>query len=321
MNKKGLICITTCNRLNEVKKYILPYINFCNNNHGFDFLLALDGNNIEYIDFCNKFQIPLLYSEEREGVGLSKNRVLLKFPDYKYYFFLDDDIELIDSTVFFDNIYISDSLNIPHLSGIVFGEELTSEIFEKYKLTKGYRAGGYFNFFNAGKLFKIGGWHTHFAQYKRYGHSEHSYRFLNAGFQDYPLITIDSTIQKLAVHNPPHVTNEEGSNLFDHFHPDEQELINNKLTYFPLTTISAYHFNGYDKSFNKVVEDFLNQNKQKYPLVRGRVRFVGFAEYYFFKFSNAKSFGSKFYYFCASFACHPFNNQIKHYIKQVLKKT
>lgn len=320
MERKSLICITSCNRLSEVKKYILPYIDFCNNHQEFDFLLALDGNNQEYIDFCNEFHIPLIYSDEREGVGLSKNRVLTQFPDYDFYFFLDDDIELIDSTVFLDNIKVSDLLKIPHLSGIVFGDNLSIVNFEKHEITKGYRAGGYFNFFNAEILLNIGGWHTHFARYKRYGHSEHSYRFLNAGFQDYPLITIDSTVCKLAVHNPPHVTNEDSSNSFDHFHPDEQELINQKLTYFPITTISAFHFNGYDMSLNKVIEDFLNQNKQKYPLVKGRERFVCFAEYYFYKFSTAKSFGSKCFYFCASFACQPFNNQIKHYVKQVLKK-
>ena len=63
--KKSLICITTCNRLSEVKKYIWDYLRFINSNKEFHFVLALDGNDQSYIDFCHEFEIGRASCRER----------------------------------------------------------------------------------------------------------------------------------------------------------------------------------------------------------------------------------------------------------------
>ena len=82
---KSLICITTCNRLLYLK-YILPeYIEFCQQNSEFDFLISLDGNSEENIAFLKEQGIPFIYSEEREGVGLAKNG--RTFPRLRLLFF------------------------------------------------------------------------------------------------------------------------------------------------------------------------------------------------------------------------------------------
>ena len=86
--KKSLICITTCNRVSAIKAVIWDYINFCKKNDSFDFLISLDGDDKETVRYCEKHNIPLVYSKVREGVGLSKNRVLKTYSEFDYYFFI-----------------------------------------------------------------------------------------------------------------------------------------------------------------------------------------------------------------------------------------
>lgn len=311
---KVLITITSCNRLDEIKKFIIPYILFCNNKESFHFLLSLDGNNTEYIDFCNNFHIPLIYSEEREGVGIAKNRVLKKFSDYDFYYFIDDDIELLDDTIFEENINFAVQQKVPHLSGTVLDNEIKNTIWKKTFVKKGFKAGGYFNFFEAKALFKVGGWHPHFSKYKRYGHSEHSYRFYNNKLQEYPFISLESTEKKFIIHNPPHVTNDATQANFNHFHPDELELIENKLLYFPITTISKYYFNGYNTKFNPIIEK-LAATKKKYPLLNRKERKKAFSEFYFAQFERNTNTMKKMIFFIKSFIFNPLNYPLKHYIK------
>jgi hypothetical protein len=314
----SLICITTCNRINEVKKYILPYIDFCNKHEGFDFLLSLDGNTENYKSFCDKFKIPLLHSEEREGVGLAKNRVLSSFPEYDYYFFVEDDMELLDSKIFITCIDFSNKQNIPHLSYTVFGESTSLIMRDEWQYLQGFRSGAQFSFFEAKALFKVGGWNTLFAKYKRFGHSEHSYRFFNNGFQDYPFIALTSTADSLILHDPPHVTVIENEGLFDHYHPEEKHLIESKTLYFPISTISPFYFNGFDMNFNSIVEEFLRTNKRRYPLTVGKNRRIALAEYYFEMFLRHRNIYFKIKNLFLSLINKPFNNPFKHFLKTKL---
>lgn len=315
---KSLICITSCNRINEIKKFILPYIDFCNKHDGFDFLLSLDGNNEEYKYFCDKFNIPLLNSEEREGVGLSKNRVISYFPNYDYYFFIEDDMELLNSNVFLNSIEFSKKQNVPHLSYTAFGEATSLKNKDGWQYLQGYRSGAQFSFFEAKALFKIGGWNTHFAKYKRFGHSEHSYRFFNNGLQNFPFIALTSTAESFILHDPPHVTVIENESHFDHYHPDEKQLIDSRTLFFPISTISPFYFNGFDMTFNSVVDEFLRKNKRRYPLTTGNDRRKTLAEYYFGLHLREKSIFSKAKYFLLSLIYNPFNNPFKHFLKTKL---
>jgi hypothetical protein len=316
----SLICITSCNRINEVKKFIFPFIDFCNKHDEFDFLLSLDGNIEEYKSFCDKFKIPLLYSEEREGVGLSKNRVLSKFPNYDYYFFIEDDVELIDCSVFHNCINFSSSMNIPHVSFLVFGDSMINESKNGWQYKKGFKSGGVFNFFDAKALFKVGGWHTCFAKYKRFGHSEHSYRFYNNGFQEYPFYALNSFAKCLISHDPPHVTKIEDEEYAGHYHSSEKNLIESKLLYYPIQIISPFFFNGYGMHYNNTVADFLQTNKKKYPLTHGKERRIALSEYYFELFKIKSNWVHKIFYIFLSMINKPFCTPMKHYIKTKLKQ-
>lgn len=322
MNSKSLICVTTCNRLSEVKKYIWDYITFCNKNNDFDFLLALDGNNKEYLDFCNQYQIPLLYSDEREGVGLSKNRVLKQFPDYDYCFFIDDDVELISPIVFNKFIELSNktkyhNLTLTPLKKVFIKENRYSTIIEK-----GFYGGGYFNFYTKQGLATIGGWNILFSKYKRYGHSEHSFRFYHSGLSDYPLISLVSCLHNVILHDPPHVTNFKTNleNSINELIPEEEELIKQKTTYFPITTISVFYFNGFNMNYNPTVDEFLLKNKRKYPLTNGKERRIALAEHYFLRIRTTKKSFKKILFFLFSIFYCPTNNPFKHAVKSLFLK-
>lgn len=318
MSYKALICITTCNRLSEVKKYILPYVNFCNKEKSFSFLLSLDGNNKEYIDFCNEFKIPLLYSDEREGVGLSKNRVLTQFPNFDYYFFIEDDIELAGETIFELFINVFKATNYHHFSFSHLANATRKETIGDSHLTHNNLGGGQFNFYSKYGLEQVGGWNTCFAKYKRYGHTEHTYRFYHANLTPSPFVFIDEAREMMIIHDPPHVTaiKKDLENPVSELIYEEEDLIKQKTTFFPLATISPFHFNGYDINYSDEVAAFLKKSNGKYPLVKGVDRLKCFGEYYFFKFTVSKSFFNKLIYFFGSFICYPLNNQIKHFIKR-----
>ena len=320
MENSVLITITSCNRLTEIKKYIFPYINFVNKNDGFSFLLALDGHNLEYIEFCYEYNIPLLYSEEREGVGLSKNRILEHFPNFDHYFFIDDDVELIDDSIFSKHIELGKSHSeFYHLSTTnLFNIEETSEK-NNLTLIYGFEGGGYFNYFNKKGLDSVGGWHTNFATYRRYGHTEHSYRFYTNGFTKYPFTIIKDCINMLLLHNPEHVT-EPIEGIEQDLFPEEKKLIEQKIKFFPITTLSNYQFNNFDIYYNEKVDDFLKLNKQNYPLIHGITKFRCLSDLYFFKFLQTNNNGKKFLYFGCALFLSPLNPEIKHWIKIKLKR-
>lgn len=181
----ALICITTANRCSALRRFIWEFAAFCARHKNFDLLVSLDGNDESTISFCKKFGIPLLYSDEREGVGISKNRVLRRFPDYDHYFFIEDDVGLIDETIFEKHITVARELGLHHLS-LFPPERLPEEVIELYSPSR-FRVicanwgSAQFNYFSREGIEVVGGFHPEFAKYRRFGHTEHSYRFVNAG--------------------------------------------------------------------------------------------------------------------------------------------
>lgn len=314
-NYNALIVITSCKRINIVKQTIWEYLRFVNSNDNFNFLLSLDGNETEYLEFAEEYEIPLLYSEEREGVGLSKNRTLQKFPNYDYYFFIEDDVYLLDISIFSLFIDVSRKENIPHM--MVYGSTNIQEIQKKenYTLINSSIGGAAFNFFTKKGLDTVGGWNTLFAKYKRFGHTEHSYRFVHQSLQKSPFIAIEEAKKMIIVFDPPHVTairleiNEKG------LCHDEQELVDNKTTYFPLKTMSEFYFNQRELGYNQKVAEFLKENPQKYPLTKGKERRKALAEHYALKLSKTSGVFPKIALLIKSFCLSPTNVALKHYIK------
>lgn len=318
---KSLIAITTCNRLSDVKKYIWDYLYFVNQDSNFHFVLALDGKDKTYIDFCNGYEIPLIYSEEREGVGLSKNRIVKQFPDYDYYFFIDDDVELIDSSVFEKCIHLSTQMNIPHLCGntnhVLFNQHKNKNFTVEYSM----RGGGYFSFYTKEVLQKVGGWNTIFAKYKRFGHTEHSYRAYHQKLQEAPFIFAYEFSKMILVHNPVSVSKNNVSTNENELIQEEQDLIDSGSTYFPLETLSPFHFNQKSLGFNNVVNEFLKTNTKKYPLSEPNDRRKALGEHFALKINTKKNSHFKNLTLAIkSFVYSPMNNELKHALKNYFSK-
>lgn len=322
---KSLICITTCKRIDLIKKYILPYINFTRSNEEFEFLLAQDGSLPDYESFTDDFKIPMISSEKREGVGLSKNRVLESFPNYSNYFFLDDDVELVDPSIFLAYVTFNRKNEFHHLSSTRFFDLKENDEINGHSVNFGDRGGGYFNFFTRTGLERVGGWHTDFAKWKRYGHTEHSYRFVNAGLQKYPFIVLADSIDKVIIHSPDHVSEplnelvDPADELFLH----EKELIAKKLKYFPLKTISKYQFNGYsmrEPGNEKLVE--LIKLNDRYALIQNKKeKCQAKVEFKVHQLKTSSSLFEKLKLLSEILILGPTNKAFKHWIKQKIKRT
>lgn len=318
---KVLICINTCNRIDEVKKFIWNYIDFCNSNSEFDFILALDGNDEEYISFCESYSIPLIYSDEREGVGISKNRVLTQCPEYDYYFFIEDDIELNNGAIFPLFISLHKKTGYHHFCNNHIKNQTHIEYIEALGLNicHSLSGGAQFAFYTKKGLETVGGWHTIFAKYKRFGHTEHTYRFVNANLQPSPFIfPQEMNTNYFIIHTPPAVSQNNVKTNENELIEDEQELIHQKLIRFPIETISKIHFNNMSFGYNEKVALFLKNHKKKYPLTHGKKRRIALAEYHALKLQSKDSFFIKAMHFCLSLFYYPYNNALKHIIKTKL---
>lgn len=255
--KKTLICINSCKRLNLFKALVWPIIDLVRKDTNFDFILSLDGKDLNYINFCKKYQIPIVYSEEREGIGIAKNRVLASFPDYEHYFFLDDDVEVLDVNIFTEVIKISNIANVPHLSlgreerFVGKGEKI---YINDVELSFSEFGPGAFSFFTKAGINSVGGFHTEFAKYKRFGHTEHSYRFLNNKLQKAAFVNVPSLSNCCVWHEPKSVSKTTVSLSGHAIAQPEVDLINQKLTYFPVATLSNFNLENIRKSirYNKL---------------------------------------------------------------------
>lgn len=265
---RALICINTCDRALNIKALIWEYIEFCKTRKDFDFIISLDGKDEKTIQYCKKHSIPLLYSDEKEGVGLSKNRVLKEFPEYDYYFFIEDDTELLNPDVFDIHIDMSKKLNIHHFS--LFDRSRIRNIIKKEKVddkTIIYAKYGsaQFNFFTKEGIKKVGGFHTEFAKYKRFGHTEHTYRFVNAGLSKYPFVIIEDLLEGyLRWNDPISVTKLKVKSTSNRLFIEEEKLIEKKLKFYPLQTISDYYVINKEKMDCEKIE--VDKFKKLYKL-------------------------------------------------------
>ncbi|CAA6812581.1 MAG: Unknown protein [uncultured Sulfurovum sp.] len=268
---KNLICINTYKSPSLLKTFIWDYIEFAKHHEAYDFIVSLDGMDKESIAYCNKYNIPLLYSETNEGVGISKNRVLKEFCEYDNYFFIEDDVELLNADVFDLHLQLSKELNIQHFS--LFEERRIrgrkdSLSHGKHNIIQSMYGSAQFNFFTKKGLEIVGGFHTDFAQYKRFGHTEHTYRFVTNGLSEYPFQIVEECLYGYFRWNDPisrvKLNVEVSSNdLF----VGEEVLIESQIKYFPIKTISPYsllHRNNVTSVDNIIVDRDVDFNKKKF---------------------------------------------------------
>jgi hypothetical protein len=221
-----------------------------------------------------------------------------------------------------DDLYIDiyKETGYSHLSGSSRHELLGIENKENYSLCKSLMGGGYFSFFVKKGLKTVGGWDTLFAKYKRYGHTEHTYRFYHSGLQSAPFIYADSFDKMIILHSPESVSILADINE-NELVKEERELIGSKSKFFPLKTLSEFHFNNKALGYNEKVNQFLKENPQKYPLTIGVNRKKALGEYYALKISkNYNSHIKNLILAIKSMLYSPLNNELKHTLKFFFKK-
>jgi len=246
----------------------------------YDFIVSLDGQDTESILYCKKFNIPLLYSEENEGVGISKNRVIQSFPEYAYYFFIEDDIELLNPSVFDIHIELSKALNIEHFS-LFEARRIRKQVniltHGDFHIIQAMYGGAPFNFFTKKGLDTVGGFHTLFATYKRFGHTEHTYRFVNNGLSQYPFQIIQECLEGYFRWNDPISRIKVSVEISENYlFVDEETLIQEKLKFFPVKTLSPFHIinkhnMGFMHSFTQ--DKNVDRNKKYFYFKLGLIEF------------------------------------------------
>jgi hypothetical protein len=259
-----------------------------------------------------------LYSEEREGVGLSKNRTLERFPDFDYYFFIEDDVELLDGSVFPIHIEVARASGIHHLSLTarrrIRNYDRSSTI-AGHRVVHGFYGSADFNFFTAEGLRQVGGWHPLFAEYRRWGHTEHSYRFYRAGLAPTPFNVIEDLTEACIWHIPPTVTR---TNLLpvdaNEIVAPERKLIDEELIHVPLETISPYEFNGFPFGELDRLAATLKAD-ERYPLVDARERRQCRSDYRLWQFRSGASAPRRAAALLAAAWSWPRNPRLRHTVK------
>ena len=317
----GLVCITTCRRLPLLHRYLPHYAAFCESDRRFSLLVSLDGTEQAYLDFCKEWDVPVLHSADREGVGLSKNRVLKRFPDFDYYFFIEDDVELVDGSVFPIHVELAAASDIHHFSlfepGGIRKPVGESTIAGRHVVHARF-GGADFNFFTRQGLVRVGGWHPMFARYRRWGHTEHSYRFPRAGLAPAPFNVAVELIDSLAWHAPPAVSRVNHTEFNeDQVAQPEQELMEQELDYVPVETLSHCHLQGnLDERPSRLASTL--DHGDRYPLVGGRERRECRSDFLLWQSSVAARPAGRAARLVQEFVAWPRNPAIRHTVKATL---
>jgi hypothetical protein len=281
---RALVSCTTADRAGYVRRYLPHLARACVSDPRLDLLVALDGPDPETRAFCRQWDVPLLFSDTREGVGLSKNRVLERFPDYDYYFFLEDDLEVLDGSIFRRHVEFMDAGEMHHMSlfSKAEGGQPTGESTVLGERIVHFSYGSAeFNAFTQEGLLKVGGWHPAFAQFRRWGHTEHSARFPRAGLAPAPFNVAVGLSGSCIRHRPRSVTTPATEARLDAHGISEFErnLISEALTHVPLKTIAPYHVSDVPPGKASRLA-MLVDGRARYPLLSSAERRDALADYH-----------------------------------------
>jgi hypothetical protein len=320
---RALVCITTCERPGYLRRYLPHFARFCAQDTRFPLLVALDGTDEETLRFCEEWQVPLLYSREREGVGMSKNRVLERFPDFDYYFFVEDDVELVDGSVFPAHVELAQASDIHHFSLFSerrIGEPAGESTIAGRRVAHSFVGSARFNFFTAAGLRQVGGWHPRFGQYRRWGHTEHSYRFFNAGLAPAPFNIATELSCACIWHLHPSVTEQLSlPGDAEQIVAPERELIEQRLRHVPLQTSSSYELNGVPFGTLERLAATLD-GEERYPLVEAGERRRCRSDYELWRYRWATSRALRARALLAAAWQWPSNPMLRRTVKMALKR-
>lgn len=317
------MCITTCQRVRYVRRYLPHFARACVEDPRYSLLVSLDGVDAETIRFCDEWEVPLLYSDEQEGVGISKNRVLERFPEFDYYFFIEDDVELLDASVLRTHVAISQQSGIHHLSLFERGglRRPTGEsIVAGNRVIHGLFGGADVNFFTGVGLRQVGGWHPDFAEYRCGGHTEHSYRFFRVGLAPAPFNFAVDLSDAFIWHTPPSVTRHDTAPVdADQILVAERELIDRELRHVPVRTLSRYHTNTTQFAPPERLAA-TTDGAERYPLVPSAERREARSGYQLARFRRAPTLRGRVISGVAAAWSWPSNPELRHVIKTAVRR-
>ena len=239
---RSLVALTTCARPSLIAKNLMCLKTCLKKLPGFELVVVIDGlsvaGNMETMSIALGIGVDCIVADEAEGVGIAKNRVMSLFGDYDYYFFIEDDVEVLSPDLFTGHIEVYLQTGIHHFS-------LHEPARLQYEGTPTRLAGGEIirharfgsaqvNFFTRKALAKVGGWHRQFGELRRGGHTEHSYRVYNAGLSLAPFNYINKLIDTCCWHNPSSIVSVTGHKIAtNRLFSIENELISQKLGWQP----------------------------------------------------------------------------------------
>jgi hypothetical protein len=309
--------------LGYLRRSLPHFARFCAGQQDFSLLVALDGDEAETLRFCDEWQVPLLFSDEREGVGMSKNRVVERFPDFDYYFFVEDDVELVDGSVFATHVELSQASGIHHFSLWAGGEvrkPTSQSVVAGHRVAHGLYGSADFSFYTGEALSRVGGWHPVFARYRRWGHTEHSYRLFRAGLAPAPFNIVAQLAETCIWHSPPPVTRVKGiPHDEDQIAAPERELMDEGLRHVPVQTLSPHHLNRFPPGCPRRLALALDRG-ELYPLVERSERRKCRSSYQLWRSRNASNPWSRAAAFVAAVWNWPANPALRHALKEALKR-
>jgi hypothetical protein len=225
--------------------------------------------------------------------------------------------------VFADHVEIARTTGIQHLALFEAGgvRKQTGETRTRdHWIVHGCYGSADFNFYTAEALERVGGWHPLFAQYRRWGHTEHSYRVYRAGLAPAPFNVAEDLTGAFIWHRPPTVT--AGLSVAvddDQIAAPERELMEQELTHFPVTTLSAVHSNEVQVRPPRKLAATLD-GEDRYPLVDGRERRQSYADYRLWEFKTARGRLRRLRALLAATAGAPRSPALRHTLKTALRR-
>lgn len=249
-NSRTLVAVTTCSRPDTIRSHLVQLIQCVQDVDGADLVLAVDGlseqGNQQSLDFGLSMGVPCVVSDHSEGVGISKNRVVTLLGGYDYYFFLDDDVEVLSSRLFSEHVDLHLETDIHHFSlhhPARLLDEVSSTTTASGRVIRHAMYGGaVVNFFTRKALQCVGGWHPSFAKIRRGGHTEHSYRVYRARLCPAPFNLSADLVDVCIWNDPPSVVSSRrtGQKVGKHWLFElENELIAKKIRSMPFCASSV----------------------------------------------------------------------------------
>ncbi|MFT4927140.1 MAG: hypothetical protein ACI8WB_003246 [Phenylobacterium sp.] len=205
-----LVAFTTCARPQIIRHNLNSLLQSLTELDDIDLVVAIDGLSIEAnqatLSEVLAMGVNCIVADEPEGVGISKNRVMSLLGDYDYYFFIEDDVEVVNGRLFTGHIDMHLQTGIHHFSlhePTRLNDEIEpTRLGENDVIRHAQYGSAQVNFFTQTALAEVGGWHQHFGELRRGGHTEHSYRVCNAGLCPAPFNYIDGLVDSCCWHNP-----------------------------------------------------------------------------------------------------------------------